>query len=59
MGQWEHLFIDGEFMSRARLLSGLTVEQVSVRPLGLPHTIYEELWHTTIDACISNDLSQT
>ena len=47
MGQWEHLFIDGEFMSRARLLSGLTVEQVSVRPSGLPHTIYEELWHTT------------
>ena len=46
MGQWEHLFIDGEFMSRARLLSGLTVEQVSVRPPGLPHTIYEELWHT-------------
>ena len=42
-----HLFIDGEFMSRARLLSGLTVEQVSVRPPGLPHTIYEELWHTT------------
>ena len=47
MGQWEHLFIDGEFMSRARLLSGLTLEQVSVRPLGLAHTIYEELWHTT------------
>ena len=48
MGRWEHLFIDGEFMSRARLLSGLTVEQVSVRPPGLPHTIYEELWHTAM-----------
>jgi len=47
MGKWEHLFIDGEFMSRARLLSGLTVEQVSTRPPGLAHTIYEELWHTT------------
>ena len=47
MDQWTHLFIDGEFMPRARLLSGLTVEQVSVRPPGLPHTIYEELWHTT------------
>jgi hypothetical protein len=34
-------------MSRARLLSGLTVDQVSVRPPGLPHTIYDELWHTT------------
>ena len=47
MSHWEQLFIDGEFMSRARLLSGLTVEQVSVRPHGLPHTIYDELWHTT------------
>jgi hypothetical protein len=47
MGQWEQLFIDGEFMSRARLLSDLTVEQVNVRRPGLPHTIYEELWHTT------------
>jgi hypothetical protein len=45
-GRWEHLFIDGEFVSRARLLSGLTVEQVNMRPSGLPHTIYEELWHT-------------
>jgi len=47
MGQWEHLFRDGEFISRARLLSGLTLEQVSMRPPGVPHTIYEELWHTT------------
>jgi len=47
MGQWEHLFVDGEFMSRARLLSGLTVEQVTARPPGIPHTIYEELWHAT------------
>ena len=47
MGPWERLFIDGEFMSQAHLHSGLTVEQVSMRPSGLPHTIYEELWHTT------------
>ena len=47
MGHWEQLFIDGEFMPRARLLSGLTVEQVNVRPPGLAHSIYEELWHTT------------
>src|SRR5688500_14302084 len=46
MDQWRHLFIDGEFMPRARLLSGLTVEQVSIRPPGLPHTIYAALWHT-------------
>jgi DinB superfamily len=47
MGRWEHLFIEGEFMPRARLLSGLTLEQVTVRPSGLSHTIYEELWHAT------------
>lgn len=47
MGRWEHLFIDGEFMPRTRLLSGLTVEHVTIRPRGLPHTIYEELWHVT------------
>ena len=47
MVNWKHLFIDGEFMSRARLLSGLTVEQVSIRQPGLPHSIYDELWHTT------------
>jgi len=47
MVNWKHLLIDGEFMSRARLLSGLTVEQVSMRPLALPHSIYDELWHTT------------
>jgi hypothetical protein len=46
MSQWQHLFIDGEFMPRARLLAGLTVEQVSKRPPGLSHSIYEELWHT-------------
>ncbi len=46
MGHWEHLFIDGEFMSRTRLLSGLTVEQVNARPPGVAHTIYQELWHT-------------
>ena len=47
MGQWRHLFLDGEFIPRARLLAGLTVEQVSMRPSGLLHSIYEELWHTT------------
>jgi uncharacterized damage-inducible protein DinB len=46
MGQWEHLFMTGEFVPRARLLSGLTVEQANMRPSGLPHSIYEELWHT-------------
>jgi uncharacterized damage-inducible protein DinB len=42
----EHLFLTGEFAERARLLSGLTFEQVTLRPEGASHTIYEELWHT-------------
>jgi hypothetical protein len=45
MSKWQHLFIDGEFSSRARLLSGLVPEQVTARPPGVPHSIYEELWH--------------
>lgn len=42
---WEHLFLDGEFAPRAHILAGLTLEQVGKRPAGLPHSIYEELWH--------------
>ena len=42
---WEHLFLTGEFAPRAHILEGLTVEQVSTRPAGAPHSIYEELWH--------------
>ena len=41
----EHLFLVGEFPERARLLSGLTLEQVTLRPDGVSHSIYEELWH--------------
>jgi uncharacterized damage-inducible protein DinB len=41
----EHLFLVGEFPARARLLSGLTLEQVTLRPEGASHSIYEELWH--------------
>lgn len=41
----EHLFLAGEFPERARLLSGLTLEQVTLRPDGASHSIYEELWH--------------
>jgi hypothetical protein len=43
----EHLFLVGEFPPRARLLSGLTLEQVTLRPDGASHSIYEELWHAT------------
>ena len=41
----EHLFLTGEFPARDRLLSGLTLEQVTLRPEGASHSIYEELWH--------------
>lgn len=47
MSKWQHLFVDGEFTPRSRLLSGLTFEQAILRPHGLPHSIYDELWHTT------------
>jgi DinB superfamily len=42
---WEHLFLTGEFPARAHLLSGLTLEQVTERPAGASHSIYDELWH--------------
>lgn len=41
----EHLFLVGEFAERERLLSGLTLEQVTLRPEGASHSIYDELWH--------------
>ena len=41
----EHLFLVGEFPARARLLSGLTLEQATLCPDGASHSIYEELWH--------------
>ena len=45
MDIWEHLFLTGEFSARAKLLSGLTLEQVALRPDGASHSIYDELWH--------------
>lgn len=40
-----HVFLDGEFMERERLLSGLDLAQVTARPGGATHSIYDELWH--------------
>jgi uncharacterized damage-inducible protein DinB len=45
MNIWDHLFLTGEFRAREDLLSGLTLEQVTLRPAGASHSIYEELWH--------------
>jgi len=41
----EHLFLAGELAERAYLLSDLALEQVTRRPEGASHSIYEELWH--------------
>ena len=43
MSIWDHLFLTGEFRAREDLLSGLTLEQVTLRPTGASHSIYEEL----------------
>ncbi len=48
MSTWKHLFLTGEFRERADLLSGLTFEQVTQRPGGVVHSIYDELWHTAM-----------
>ncbi|MDQ3019668.1 MAG: DinB family protein [Bacteroidota bacterium] len=55
--KWEHLFLKGEYPSRDKLLSGLTLEQVTTIPKGLSHSIYEEFWHLTEwqDVVISDD----
>jgi len=45
MSNLEHLFLVGEFAERAYLLSALSLEQVTLRPEGASHSIYEELWH--------------
>jgi uncharacterized damage-inducible protein DinB len=45
LSKWEHLLKDGEFARRERIVAGLTLEQVTLRPSAQSHTIYEELWH--------------
>lgn len=53
MSIWDHLFLTGEFRAREDLLSGLTLDQVTLRPTGASHSIYEELWHAaTIQRCV-------
>ncbi len=47
MNNWKHLFVDGEYAAREKLLSGLTLEQVKRRPAEQSHSIFEELWHAT------------
>ena len=45
MSKWRHLFVDGEYARREKILSGLTLDQVKRRPSEQSHSVYEELWH--------------
>jgi len=45
MSKWRHLFIDGEYEPREKILSRLTLEQVKRTSSAQSHSIYEELWH--------------
>jgi hypothetical protein len=37
---------EGAFVRVPHIFEGLSLEQVSKRPQGAPHSIFEELWHT-------------
>lgn len=43
--QWDDLLLSGAFAPREVLLRGLSLEQLSARPCGATHSIYQELWH--------------
>jgi hypothetical protein len=43
--RFNYLLKDGEYAERKKILSGLTLEQVTKTSLPYPHTIYDELWH--------------
>jgi hypothetical protein len=43
--KWKHLFINGEFANRNKILSGLLLEDVIKRPNNIKNSIYDELWH--------------
>jgi hypothetical protein len=44
LGQFER-YAASLLLKMKRTLSGLTLEQVTLRPDGASHSIYEELWH--------------
>jgi hypothetical protein len=44
---WRHLFVDGEYARREKILAGLSLEQVNRVPSERSHSIYAELWHAT------------
>jgi uncharacterized damage-inducible protein DinB len=45
---WRHIFVDeGEYASPEKILTGLTLEQVTYLPSTQSHSIYDELWHVS------------
>lgn len=55
MNDWEDLLLTGGFTPRESIFTGLTLEQVGARPNDVPHSIYQELWHTAMVLKISLD----
>ncbi|MFC1572550.1 DinB family protein [Candidatus Eisenbacteria bacterium] len=57
MSNWKHILLEGEYPERARILDGLTSEQIGQRPPGAHRSIYEELWHlkTWQDVVLAKD----
>lgn len=56
MNQLEHLFY-GEYAKREKILSNLTLEQVTTVPSKQLHSIFAELWHTVLwqKICVTRD----
>jgi uncharacterized damage-inducible protein DinB len=52
----EHLFY-GEYAKRQKILSNLTLEQVTATPSKQLHSIFAELWHTVLwqRICVTRD----
>jgi uncharacterized damage-inducible protein DinB len=44
MDKLQHIFM-GEYAAREKILTGLTLEQVTHLPSKESHSIYDELWH--------------
>lgn len=42
----EHVLVDNPpFAKPVKILQDIPLEQLSIRPSGFPHSLYEELWH--------------
>lgn len=55
MNDWDDLLLSGGFAPREHIVAGLTLEQVEACPSGVPHSIYQELWHLTTVLKLSLD----